>query len=51
MVGVMKFSHKHVAYVQINVLTTPSIFLGIKPFSKYFHNKCTRWTHALSSEE
>ena len=40
-----------IASVQLNAWSTPSIFLEINPFSKYFHNKCTTMSHALSSEE
>ena len=51
LVGENEIFAQTVVSVQINAWSTPSISLKIKPFSKYFHNKCTRRTPALSSEE
>ena len=51
LVGGNEIFAQTVVSVQINAWSTPSIFLEIKPFSKYFHNKCTRRPHALSSEK
>ena len=51
LVGGNEIFAQTVVSVQINAWSTPSIFLDIKSFSKYFHNKCTQSQHALRREK